>query len=62
MRKKFKLNSRMYDINGNPIMYRTECLQRTDFDVKTKARLSVKSKTVPLEGIVGNLKNAENQP
>lgn len=38
MRKKFKLNSRMYDINGNPIMYRTECLQRTDFDVKTKAR------------------------
>lgn len=39
MRKKFKLNSRMYDINGNPIMHRTECLQKTDFYVKTKTRL-----------------------
>ena len=60
MRKKFKLNSRMYDINGNPIMYRTDCCNGRI--LMSKQKRDCISKKVKLEGIVGNLKNAENQP
>lgn len=51
----------MYDINGNHVQDRMPATDRFWCQSKSETVL-VKSKTVPLEGIVGNLKNAENQP
>ena len=51
----------MYDINDNHVQDRMPATDRFWCQSKSETVL-VKSKTVPLEGIVGNLRNAENQP